>query len=133
LTGTSQQKSEVRSQKSGVRSHADLPASEAQPIVEFLKSKRATVSRQEFNDYLHASGRATEPCDGLETTRILDIYTTAFLWKVFGISWPVYYAYTSLASTGACFLIFVIARRLAGSYWAGLLAALLFCASPFET
>jgi hypothetical protein len=108
------------------------PCPEAEPIVQFINLQRLETSQQEFKSYIQCPFSATEPCDAWETTRIWDIYFTALIWRIFGISWPVYYTFASLASTGTCLLIFIIARKLSGSYWAGLLAALLFFASPFE-
>jgi len=119
---------------SGDAGHPDgvEPCPEAKPLVEFLNFQRPRVSREEFQAFLNAPLAGTAPVDSWEFTRILDIYLTAFVWKVFGISWTVYYIVASLASTLSCFLVFLVARRLSGSYWAGLLAALLFFASPFE-
>lgn len=109
---------------------ADCP--EARPIIEFVRLQRPEISRNEFESYVRSPQATTEPCAEWESTRILDIYLTAFIWKVFGISWGIYYTVASLASTASCFFVFLIARKLSGSYWAGLLSALLFFASPFE-
>jgi hypothetical protein len=108
------------------------PCPEAEPIIQFINLQRSKISHEEFNSYLQSPCCGTEPCDAWETTRIWDMYFTALIWRIFGISWAVFYTFASLASTGTCLLIFVIARKLSGSYWAGLLAALLFFASPFE-
>ncbi len=70
--------------------------------------------------------------DSLTTTRVLDLYFAAALWKCFGISWQVLFTFYALVSTACCAMIFLIAQRLSGDPWAGLAAALLFFASPLE-
>jgi hypothetical protein len=113
---------------------ADSPgAAEVVPLVRFLEFGQARVSSEQFAAFLQATGSATEPCDYWETDRVLDIYMTALVWKVCGIRWSALYACWALASTGACLMIFLIAKRLSGSYWAGLFAAVLFMASPLES
>lgn len=107
-------------------------AASALPLVAFLNLSQQTVSKHEFRAYLDSPYAQTEPCDTWETGRVLDIYATALAWKLFGISWTVLHVCNALASTLACLGIFLIARQLSGSYWAGLLAALVFLASPFE-
>ncbi len=108
------------------------------PVAEFLSLKREKLSSVELHAYLEAhppvaleaSSRGWEL---LSYTRILDCYLTAGLWKVFGMNWYVLYTFYAVVSTGACGLIFLIARRLSGQYWAGWTAALLFCLSPLES
>jgi hypothetical protein len=109
---------------------ADCP--EARPISEFIGLQRPEISPKEFESYMRSPQAKTEPCADWESTRILDIYLTAFILNVFGMRWGVYYTLASMASTGSCFFVFLIARKLSSSYWAGLLSALLFFASPFE-
>jgi hypothetical protein len=110
----------------------DTPLAQAgRPIIDFLYFGRPTVSREELNTFLNAPGSGTQH-QVWESSRVLDIYLTAMIWKLFGVSWPVYFFFASMASTGVCLLIFLIARKLTGSFWAGWLASLLFLASPFE-
>ncbi|HKI37237.1 MAG TPA: hypothetical protein VKA46_35610 [Gemmataceae bacterium] len=127
----------VARQKSGVSPPAaadrEPGAAEVQPLVRFLGLAQGRVSGAEFAAFLQTTGAATEPCDTWETGRVLDVYATALVWKVCGISWPALHACWALASTVACLMIFLIARRLSGSYWAGLFAAVLFMASPLES
>jgi hypothetical protein len=111
------------------------------PVMDFLSGTgRESLSRLEFSRFL-SSGTRPVPIDimgpGLigsrwETTRILDIYVAAVLWRLFGISWSVLFIFYALVSTGAALLVFLIAQRLTGSYWGGQLATLGFMASPLE-
>ena len=129
-------------------------APESAPVVAFLNGVRKGLSKDEFRRFLAGpdarpvpfplpeSGRAIPiaPPEGelkrpgapWETARILDIYTTALLWSVFGIRWSVLLTFCSLASTAACLMVFFIARRLGGGFWPGLAAAVLYLASPLE-
>jgi hypothetical protein len=71
--------------------------------------------------------------DGLlATSRVLDLHVAAWLWRLFGISWPTLFAFYALVSTIANLCVFLIARRLGGSFWAGAIASLGFLASPLE-
>jgi hypothetical protein len=111
------------------------------PVMDFLSGRgRESLSPLEFSRFL-SNGTRPVPIDivgpGLigsrwETTRILDIYVAAMVWKLFGISWPVLFVFYALVSTAAALLVFLIAQRLTGSYWGGLVAAFGFLASPLE-
>jgi hypothetical protein len=104
----------------------------AERVMSFISaSGPARLSGREFADYL-AQGAHPVPVRTWERTRTLDIYLTALLWKLFGISWDVYFAFYALVSATACFAIFSIARRLSGSYWCGVIGAVGFLASPLE-
>ena len=63
--------------------------------------------------------------------RVLDLHAAAVLWRAFGISWPVLFTFYAVVSTAAGLGVFLLAARIGGA-GAGLLAALLFAASPFE-
>jgi hypothetical protein len=113
----------------------------AQPVMDFLSGKgRQHLEPHELTAYL-ASDVKRVPIDlagsGLlgsrwEATRILDIRLAALLWKLFGIRWSVLFAFYSLVSTLAALCVFFLVRRLTRSYWAGLVGALGFAASPLE-
>ncbi len=125
---------------------SDAPESAA--VVAFLNGERKGVSPDEFRRFLAGpdagpvgfplpdahgvipffapEGELKRPVQPLETSRVLDIYTTALLWRVFGIRWSVLLTFCSVASTCACLMVFFIARRLGGGFWPGLAAAVLF-------
>jgi len=105
---------------------------EANPVIEFIKLERAQISSDEFKTYSKTPQAGPIPANYLDTSRILDVHLTAFIWRMFGISWPVFFTFVSLVSTLCCLLVFLMARQLTGSYGAGILAALLFLALPFE-
>jgi hypothetical protein len=127
---------------------------ESRPVVEFLNGQRNNVSREEFRRFRNGpdsraiafplpeakvilpqfpyDGELKTPLSPLHTTRVLDLYTTALLWRIFGIRWSVLLTFCALASTAACLMIFFIGRRLGGGYWPGLFAALLYLAMPLE-
>jgi hypothetical protein len=110
----------------------DQASAEGEPIVGFFSLKREKISPNEFEAYLNTPDAEPSPASPAEPSRILDIYFTAILWKVFGISWPVYFNAACLASAFCCLLIFLMTRKLTGSFWAGILASVLFFAFPFE-
>jgi hypothetical protein len=129
-------------------------AAESAPVVAFLNGARKGLSRDEFRRFLDGpdarpidlplaaeggtipiyppEGELKRPVSPFETSRVLDIYTTAILWRVFGIRWSVLLTSCSLASTGACLMVFFIGRRLGGGFWPGLAASVLYLASPLE-
>ncbi|HEX6987678.1 MAG TPA: hypothetical protein VF170_20025, partial [Planctomycetaceae bacterium] len=109
----------------------------AKPIDDFLWLRRGSLTREELDAYAaDMPSPSQDPHYGnyrpLASTRILDLHLTAFLWRVFGVSWAVLYVATVFASTFCCLLIFLIGRRLGGGFWPGLLAAAVFFASPME-
>ena len=121
----------------GLRDVVVSDDSAARPIKEFLLLERNSVSAEEFAVYRSATrspggDREFDIYAPLATTRILDLYLAAGLWRCFGISWSVIFTFYALVSTATCFLIFLIARRLGDNFWAGWLAALMFFASPLE-
>ena len=121
----------------GLRDVVISDDSAARPIKEFLLLERNSLSAEEFATYqtdprLQTEDRRYDFYTTLSTTRILDLYLAAGLWRCFGISWTVIFTFYALVSTATCFLIFLIARRLGDNFWAGWLAALMFFASPLE-
>jgi len=111
-------------------------------VMDFISGRGADeLSRQDLDDFL-ASGAVVVPVsntgpgaggDGLlATSRVLDIHLTAWLWRLFGIGWPALFVFYALVSTIANLCVFLIARRLSGSFWAGAIASLGFLASPLE-
>jgi hypothetical protein len=138
----------------GFRAFRFSAAPASAPVVAFLNGERKGLSRYEFRRFLAGpdaqpvafplpesggviplypqESELERPVSPWETSRVLDIYTTAFLWRLFGIRWSVLLMFCSLASTGACLMVFFIARRLGGGFWPGLAAAVLYLASPLE-
>jgi hypothetical protein len=107
------------------------------PIRDFLDGHRDRLSREELDAYLAAvSPPGTLPRPGVENTfassRVLDLYLAGWVWKLCGIEWFTLYAVYCGINAASCLCVFLIARRLAGSYWAGLAAAALYCASPLQ-
>jgi len=90
------------------------------------------ITDEQLLDYLREGAVSVRP-DPIETTRVLDIYVAAALWRLFGISWTVYFAFYALVSTLATFCVFLIARQATGSYWVGFVAAGGFLVSPLES
>ncbi|OAI40239.1 hypothetical protein AYO40_05010 [Planctomycetaceae bacterium SCGC AG-212-D15] len=115
--------------------YIDFPkVPEAVPLSEFMLMHRDYVSPDDFQACFSTPNARPfhVPIGGPEYSRVFDMYTTALLWKMFGISWRVYFIAYTLVSTMACLLICLIGRRLGGSFWPGFFAALLFLASPLE-
>jgi hypothetical protein len=107
------------------------------PLREFFELKRSRISREEFAAYLASKPDPTrdpkyEWYMPLASTRIADVHLAALLWQVFGIDRRVLAAFYSLFSVATCACVFLIARRLTGSGWAGLIAAALVTVSPIE-
>jgi hypothetical protein len=102
------------------------------PLLDFISGTgREELSGPELAAYL-ASGAHPVAAPEWETSRVLDIYLTAALWKLLGIRWFVYFAFYALVSTLACLCVFLVARGVSGSYWCGLAGAIGFMASPLE-
>ncbi len=122
------------------------------PVAEFLNLQRPRLAPAEFAAFLagpdarplaHPFTDIARPFplrDGDEnviaephyTTRVLDVYTAALIWKVFGIRWEPLFIFYALVSTGACLMVFAVGRRLGGGFGAGLLAGLFYLTSPLE-
>jgi hypothetical protein len=104
----------------------------AGPVVGFLQlAGYERVSARQWRDYLAGGTRLAEAAPA-ESTRTLDLWATAVLWKLFGINWSVFFAFYAAVSTAAGLGLYLIARRVSGSYWCGLAAAFGFFASPLE-
>jgi len=124
---------------------------EAIRVREFIWLRRPALTREELNAYVRQSaGRVIHfdahthlpdvPIPEVDrpymngmtyTGRVLDLYLTALLWKLFGIRWDVLFTFYQLVSTATALLVFVIARKAAG-YWAGVFALMLYMAAPIE-
>ena len=104
---------------------------QAHGVRRFLRMLRGEVREKTLRPFLE--GARAGPAPTLATSRVLDMYVAAGLWRVFGVRWSVLFAFYAVLSTFVAFLIFLIARRLGGGFGAGLLATLLFTASPYET
>ncbi len=107
----------------------------AQPVARFLDKQSDRVSDAEFAAFLADPGPADFDADmgapaKWASSRILDQYVIAGLWRLFGIRWSVVFLLGAALSTLTCLAIVLIARRLSGNDWAGLAAGLLFFASP---
>jgi hypothetical protein len=104
----------------------------AYPVLAFLRLEGPErVTAAELAAYVRAGARVV-PVDAVESTRVLDIRLAAWLWRLFGVSWPVYFAFYALLSTATCAALYLIASRAAGRCWVGLAAAAGFAASPLE-
>ncbi len=136
----------------GVFRFSDAP--ESKPVVAFLGGQRDGLSREElrrFRDgpdgrpvafplpeaqtalpHYPPGGELATPLSPLHSSRVLDLYFTALLWKIFGVRWSVLLTACALVSTAVCLLVFLTARRLGGGFWPGLCAAVLYLASPLE-
>jgi hypothetical protein len=130
----------------------DLSLPEARALTDFLVLQRDQVSEEELQSFFgHPRVKLIDsspdeadlneplsqwgfvPLESkLITTRVLDVYVAALLWKLFGVSWQVLFTFYSLVSTLCCFLVFLMARQLGRAFWPGLFAALLYLAAPLE-
>ncbi len=116
---------------------------ESRPLQEFILLRRDHVTPDQLAAYWTARDKVkpdlsvfedqycTQVAD-LEARRILEVYIVAALWKVFGVSWSIFFTFYSLVSTLACFCVFGMAYKLSGRYGLGMLAAGLYLLSPFE-
>ena len=109
---------------------APVPGTPSADAAEFVQLSRRGIPRSTFDRYV-AESAAYDP--GIwEATRTLDIHVAAALWRVFGISWDVYFGFYALVSTAASLMLFAIARRASSSFGCGLAACIGFLASPLE-
>src|SRR3989442_515062 len=106
-------------------------APQARPIVRFLRWGQDSLSRSELDEYFRTASSPTPPSP-LSSTRILELRVAGVLWKIFGVRWSTIFHFYSIVSAFVCLLIFLIARKLSGSYWAGCLAAIIYVVSPQE-
>ncbi|HEX4000947.1 MAG TPA: VCBS repeat-containing protein, partial [Pirellulales bacterium] len=109
----------------------------AAPLRDFFGMRSLRISREQFAAYLReAHDPASDPWFGrympLASTRIADVWVATILWRIFGIDRQVLTTFYALFSVATCGALFLIARRLSGSGWAGLAAAALLTISPIE-
>jgi hypothetical protein len=102
---------------------------EARPVRRFLALQKDDLPDARLQTFLKTAVSTPAPAEA--STRVLDVRLAALLWRLFGIRWSVLFAFYAVVSTAACLLVFVIGARVHG-YATGLLAAVLFLASPFE-
>jgi hypothetical protein len=113
---------------------------ESRPVAEFLGLQRQRLGPEEFRAFLscpdvrplaHPYTDLASPFPVLSgdehvlsqshyTTRVLDIYAAALIWRLCGISWAPLALFYVLISTGTCFCAFAIARKLGGGFGPGL-------------
>ena len=122
------------------RGFADVPtvgSPEAKPIDDFLAMRTQRISPEQLCAYGAATPDAgDDPWVGiyssLATTRAIDMYVTAALWRTFGVNWASVYAFSVVVSTLTCLLIFRLGATVGGGFWPGFFAATAFCVSPME-
>lgn len=111
------------------------PTPEGEPIARFLAKESDQVTPEQFQALIDNPGPQDFDADSGEhnywaSSRILDQYVVAGLWRLFGIRWQVLFLFAVAMSTLSCLFVFFIGRRIGGNYWAGLIAAMLYFASP---
>ncbi|HET6900293.1 MAG TPA: hypothetical protein VFK70_18215, partial [Vicinamibacteria bacterium] len=104
---------------------------QASRVRHFLRMRRGELLETNWRRF--TEGAKPGPAPTLATSRVLEMHVAAALWSLFGVRWSVLFAFYAALSTFVAFLIFLIARHLAGAFGAGILAAILFAASPYET
>ncbi len=109
------------------------PSPEARPLLEFFRFERQRLSRDQLDAYWASADAASPETGNYESGRVFDLYAVALLWRLFGVSWPVFFAFCAASSTACCLAAVLIAWRLSYSWLAGLAAGALFAVSPFET
>ena len=102
---------------------------ESPTVARFLAGDKEDLREGRLKVFLDTARSTPPPPEAYG--RVLDLHLAASLWRVFGIAWTPFFVLYSLASTAACLGVFFLARRIGGAP-AGLLAAALFLASPFE-
>jgi hypothetical protein len=110
----------------------------AAPISRFLEKQSDHITDGEFAAFRESSSPADRDVgmddhDRWASSRILDHYVVAGLWRLFGIRWDVVFLFGVAMSTLTCLFIILLGRRLGGSYWAGLASGLLFFAAPLAS
>ena len=104
----------------GFHNLAVPPTPEGEPIVRFLAKESDHVTREQFQAFLANPGPADFDADAGEhdfwaSSRILDQYVVAGLWRVFGIRWQVVFLFAVAMSTLSCLFVFFIGRRIGGA------------------
>jgi hypothetical protein len=136
----------------GFKTYRFSDAAQTAPVAEFLSIGRERLSDDELRAFLAGPDAVplAHPYTDLAgpfprrtgdehilaephyTTRVLDLYVTALVWKLFGVGWAPLFAFYGLVSTAACLMVFLIGRRLGGGFVPGFLASLFYLASPLE-
>ncbi len=124
-------------------SFAGVP--ESIPLQDFLGLRKATLSTADFEAFFNLPDSVpVEPPVGIAdisdehlawpvyTTRVLELWSTTILWRIFGIRWDVVFGMYVVLSTLGCLAVFLIGRGLSGSGWLGLMAALFHSIAPLE-
>jgi hypothetical protein len=108
----------------------------SEPIKQFLDCRTPTLSTEALQTYLASLPTQRNPDLGnfrqVDVMRAGDLYTAAIVWKVFGVSWLALSRFYIFVSALACLAIFFAAKRISGSFVAGLTAAMLYAACPYE-
>ena len=95
----------------GFHNLAVPPTPEAAPIARFLAKESDRVTRQEFQTFLANPGPQDFDADAGEhnvwaSSRILDQYVVAGLWRLFGIRWQAVFLFAVAMSTLSCLFVF---------------------------
>ena len=102
------------------------------PILSFFRlAGPESITDAELAAY-RRSGLYVAPAIPFESTRVLDIRVTSWLWRIFGVDWRPYFAFYALVSTLVAFAIFAIVVWATDSSWIGLAAIAGFTVSPLE-
>ncbi|MDP6958820.1 MAG: hypothetical protein QF645_08410, partial [Planctomycetota bacterium] len=100
-------------------------------VREFMTQRRWRLSREELGRALRVVELKQHPNVPL-FARIFEVHIVAGLWRIFGVDWGVIFFFYACLSTLACLAIFLMARRVADSAWAGLIASFLYAFSGTE-
>jgi hypothetical protein len=102
---------------------------ESPTVAKFLAGDKEDLREGRLKVFLDTARTTPPPPEAFG--RVLDLHLAGWLWRVFGIAWTPLFVLYALVSTAACLGVFFLGRRIGGAP-AGLLAAALFLASPFE-
>lgn len=121
------------------RGYERLPLADdaaSKPVKQFLDIETLTLSAEALQKYLASLPEQKNPDLGnyrqIDLLRAGDLYTAAIVWKLCGVSWLALNRFYILISALACLAIFFAAKKISGSFAAGLTAALLYAACPYE-
>ncbi|HKD35178.1 MAG TPA: hypothetical protein VKB78_00215, partial [Pirellulales bacterium] len=110
----------------------------AAPIAQFLDKKSDQITPEEFTAFRDSSKPSDRDVvlddhDRWASSRVVDQYVVATLWKLFGIRWDAVFLFGVTMSTLTCLFIFLVGRRLGGSFWSGLASGVLYSAAPLAS